>query len=407
MEYIEEHYMKLLGLADPWEVEAVRLSVKGQRLDVELSYGTQETLCPVCGQKCPVYDQQAERTWRHLDTMQFETYIHSKTPRANCPKHGVKNIEIPWAHKHSRFTLLFEAFALQVLQICKSTEDARKHLRLNWHQVEDIKQRAVQRGLARREAQEIPWIGIDEKSFLKGQSYVSVLNDIDGARVLDVVEGRDEPAAEQLLKQGLSEYQREMVCAVAIDMSAAYIHASETQLPNADIVHDHFHISMHLNDSVDLVRRQEHRELCKKNDQRLKGSRFLWLQGFEHMSQEDKDSFIYLRNSSLKVAKAWSLKELFNHFWTMSHTQSASHFFARWFDEVMKSGLAPMKKVAKMLRKHLQNILTYFDSYLTNAISEGFNSKIQAIKSNARGYRSFENFRISILFHCGKLDMAP
>ena len=44
---------------------------------------------------------------------------------------------------------------------------------------------------------------------------------------------------------------------------------------------------------------------------------------------------------------------------------------------------------------------------ITNAISEGFNSKIQAIKADARGFRRFENYRYRILFHCGKLDLLP
>jgi len=66
-----------------------------------------------------------------------------------------------------------------------------------------------------------------------------------------------------------------------------------------------------------------------------------------------------------------------------------------------------MQKVARMLKEHLEDILTYFNSFITNAISEGFNSKIQLIRAKARGFRSFENYRVAILFHCGKLDLFP
>jgi transposase len=60
-----------------------------------------------------------------------------------------------------------------------------------------------------------------------------------------------------------------------------------------------------------------------------------------------------------------------------------------------------------MIKNYLLNILTYFKHQISNAVAEGLNSKIQTIKANARGYRSFEGFRHSILFYCGGLDMRP
>jgi transposase len=65
-----------------------------------------------------------------------------------------------------------------------------------------------------------------------------------------------------------------------------------------------------------------------------------------------------------------------------------------------------MRKVARMLRKHLDSILTYFDCYITNAFSEGIKSKIQAIKANTRGFRNFKNYRTRIHFFCGKFSLA-
>ncbi len=112
-----------------------------------------------------------ERTWRHLDTMQFATYLHCNVPRVRCEKHDVKSIRVPWAEKNSRFTLLFEAFAIRVLNAARSVEEARKLLGLNWHQVDAIKARAVKRGLARRQATKIDCLGIDEKQFRRCQPW--------------------------------------------------------------------------------------------------------------------------------------------------------------------------------------------------------------------------------------------
>jgi transposase len=196
-------------------------------------------------------------------------------------------MHIPWAEKHARFTLLFEKHSIEVLLASRNTEEARKLLNLNWHQVNSIMKRAVERGLESRDREEIPWLGMDEKSFKKGHKYISLLNDIEGSRVLEVVEGRDKKTAKKLLNKGLNAKQREMVCGVAIDMSAPFISAIRLLLPDADIVHDRFHISQQLNESVDKVRRQENRRLMKKNDDRLVGSKYLWLRGMEHMSDEN------------------------------------------------------------------------------------------------------------------------
>jgi transposase len=115
------------------------------------------------------------------------------------------------AGENSRFTLLFEGLAIQVMQAARSIEEARKLLGLNWHQVNAIKGRAVQRGLARREEVTIPYIGIDEKQFRAGHRYISSLVDLQEGRVLDVVEERTGEACNQLIEQLLSEAQQQQV----------------------------------------------------------------------------------------------------------------------------------------------------------------------------------------------------
>ncbi|WP_419604830.1 transposase family protein, partial [Thiolapillus sp.] len=130
---LEEHYSQLLGINSPWEIYDVELKVDESRLDIWIEYMDDKGACPECGAACPRYDTRKERTWRHLDTMQFATYLHCNVPRVRCEKHDVKSIRVPWAEKNSRFTLLFEAFAIRVLNAARSVEEARKLLGLNWH----------------------------------------------------------------------------------------------------------------------------------------------------------------------------------------------------------------------------------------------------------------------------------
>ena len=222
---IEEHYGLLLGLQSPWNIANVDLKMSEQRVDIIVEYGDDEGPCPECGVISPKHDDRKERTWRHLDTMQFATYLHCSAPRVHCKTHGAKTVKTPWAGKNSRFTLMFEAFAIRVLKAARSVEEARKLLGLNWHQVEAIKTRAVARGLARRKETAIPFIGIDEKQFRSGHHYISSMVDLKGKRVLEVVEGRTEESCNTLIEQALTESQQKNITAAALDMWKAYANA--------------------------------------------------------------------------------------------------------------------------------------------------------------------------------------
>lgn len=403
----EEHYERLLGLSGPWKVSAVMLELAAKRVVIEIGYDLSQAMeCPECGKSCRHYDHREMREWRHLDTMQFETLLRCEVPRCRCPEHGVKTLRVPWAEKGSGFTLLFEAFAIEVLHACSSVKSAAELMGLNWHQVNELKRRAVARGLDRREASQVKRMGIDEKSFRKGHRYVSLLTDLDRSRVLDVVEGRDRAACEKLF-EGLTEEQREGVEAIAMDMWRAYINAAVEHLPQADIVHDRFHVSQHLNQAIDKVRKQEHRALLKEKDESLKNSKYLWLTGFENLSDEMQVRFKELQSLGLKVGRAHSIKETFDNFWDYRYPGCARRFFKEWYGWARRSKLEPVKRVAKMIRDHFENIITYLKHRISNAATEGFNGVIQSIKANARGFRNFENYRVAILFQCGKLDLKP
>lgn len=403
----EEHYEQLLGLSGAWRVSAVTLDLAAKRVEVEIGYDLSHPMeCPECGEECPHYDHREMREWRHLDTMQFETILRCEVPRCNCPEHGVKTLRVPWAGKGSRFTLLFESFAIDVLQACSSVKAAAELMGMNWHQINQIKQRAVARGLERRQAIPVENMGIDEKSFRRGHKYVSILTDLDRSRVLDVAEGRDETACDRLF-EGLTEEQLKEVKAIAMDMWRAYIKAAESHVPNADIVHDRFHISQHLNQAIDKVRRQEHQVLSSQKDDTLKKSKYLWLTGFENLSQERQMRFNELKSLGLKVGRAHGFKETFDNFWDYRYPACARKFFRKWYGWARRSKLEPIKRVAKMIDDHFENIITYLKHRISNAATEGFNGVIQSIKANARGFRNFENYRVAILFQCGKLDLKP
>jgi transposase len=405
MQSLIGHYQQLLGLPATWKVSDVLLSKSGTRIEIHLEYLGPKVECPECCKAGRIYDQAPEQRWRHLDTMQYETHLIARVPRCECKDHGVKTINVPWASKYSRYTLMFEAVAVEFLQHCSSIQAGARLLRLNWHATNEIMNRAVERGLSRRSKKAIDHLGIDEKSFRAGHQYVTTLNDLEGGRVLDVVQTRTTEAAEKLL-QSLEASQRQAVKSISMDMWKPFAIAAKKHLPQADIVHDRFHISKYLNEAVDSVRRQESRQLYQAGDSTLIGSKFTWLRNPENMTKRQRTSFDQLMACELKTGRAWALKNMFREFWRLGCRDSASFFFDYWSERVEQLGLKPMIKVQELLKRHFNNILNYFEHEITNAASEGLNSKIQLYKASARGFHSFESYRTRILFYCGKLDMA-
>jgi transposase len=404
---VRQHYAALLGLVPPWVVTAVELNVDGKIVEIDVQWPPDQSVpCPACQQPCTIKDHREERRWRHLDTMQFQTIVKSRVPRSECLDHGVKTIAVPWAGPHSRFTLLFERFAIDVLLAAKSLTHAATLLGLSWDQLQQIQARAVERGVMRRDLGSIQYVGMDEKSFLQGHQYASLLTDISGARVLEVVQDRTLEAADTLWGT-LPETTRQNIRAVAIDMWDAYITSATHQVPQADIVHDKFHIAKYLSEAVDHVRRAEHKTLMQSKDETLKGAKYLFLKHPANMTAEEQQRFDALRLDTLKAGRAWAIKETFTAFWDYASPAWATKFFQRWYWWATHSRLVPMIAVAKKIARHFDHILTSLKHGITNGMMEGFNSKIQSLKANARGYRNFGHYRIVILFNCGKLDLYP
>ena len=253
--------------------------------------------CPECGAACKLYDHQPERQWRHLDTCQYQTILHAEPPRSDCGDHGVRVVKMPWAEPSGRFTALFEALAIEWLKAA-SQKAVAGLLRLSWDEIHGILERAVKRGLARRKAEWVSQIGVDEKAFRKGHGYLTVVNDLVRSRVLYVAEDRKQSSLDGFWET-LTAEQISGIEAVAIDMWDPYIASLRAHIPEADgkIVFDKFHVAQHLGNAVDKVRRKENKTLKASGDDRLAGTRYDWLKNPTSMEPKDRKEFAELRNS--------------------------------------------------------------------------------------------------------------
>jgi transposase len=398
-------YEQILGLQTPWSVNKVELSLEERRVVVEVILKKQVWADPTDATKRAHINGWSERQWRHLDTCQFETVIKARVPQLKYSDGTVEELSVPWAERYSRVTTMMAGFVIQLLKACSTTKAVCTLTRLSWSTVNTIMVGAVERGMLRRGEEKIAYLGIDEKSSEKGHTYASILTDIERSRVLDLVSERKLGAATALLKT-LTPTQRTAVKAVAMDMWPAYMSAARRCLPQADIVHDKFHISKYLGEAVDAVRKQEHRTLCQAGTSPLTGSKWAWLRNYPDGRSAEAISFRALNQLNLKTSRAWRIKENFTQFWSYSYKGAAKRFFKVWSNNAMRTRLEPVKKVVKMLRRHEEGLLNFSQHRISNACAEGFNSAIQLIKANARGFRNFTNYRARTLFHCGKLDLA-
>ena len=247
------------------------------------------------GARLPVHDH-VERRWRHLDTCGLETVLVCRVPRVEIPEGKVETVPVPWAGRRSRFTLRYERFAVEVLLACRSVRAAAAWLGLSCDQLQAIMDRAVARGLKRRELEGLRHVGMDEKSFAKGQSDVSLLNDLDRGRVLEVEPGNERAAADPLLA-ALPPQTRAALAAVCIDMSGHLAAAARAGLPAAALVRARFHISAHRNDGVAAGPREENRRLQKLGDERLKGTQRLFGFDPDALDEEQAVKFAQLQGS--------------------------------------------------------------------------------------------------------------
>jgi transposase len=324
-----------------------------------------------------------------------------------CAEHGVRVVQLPWAEPGSRFTELFEALAIEWLKHA-SQQAVGDRLQLSWDEIHGIMERAVKRGLARRQAEEIPHLGVDEKAFRKGHKYLTLVNDLKRNRVLYVAEDREQSSLDGFWST-ITAAQRDSIQAVALDMWDPYLASLKQHLPGAEekAVFDKFHVAKHLGEAVDKVRRREHKVLKAEGDERLTGTKYDWLRNPGSMDDQQRREFAELRRGQLKTARAWALKENGMALYEYVYEKPARKYFDWWYKWAIRSRLQPIKEVATMLKRRFENIITYLRHRITNAASESLNAKIQWVKYTARGFRNKQNFIHAIYFHCGGLDLAP
>ena len=401
-------YQQILGIESPWRVVDVELTATNEEVRVYIQRKKRVGLtCPQCGKKCAGYDTH-RRAWRHLDTCQFKTILIADIPRTQCPAHGIHQIPVPWAEPGSGFTALFERLVIDWLKEA-NIKAVSERMGLGWSAVDGIMQRAVKRGLARRDNTEsFRHIGVDEVSFQKRHEYITVVCDHDRNRVLYLADDRKTTSLDGFY-ESLSDKQKASIESVSMDMWTAFINATRNHIPDANnkISFDRFHISKMFNNAIDIVRRAEHKALLSDGDNSMARSRYDWLKRLGNVSRKRWPDFKALRSIAIKTARAWAIKEHASSLWNYISRAWAEKGWKKLLGWMSRSRLPAMVKLAKTIRKHLWGIINAIVLDASNGKSESMNSRIQKVKTRSNGFRNRERFRNAIYFHLADLNMYP
>lgn len=395
-------FQQALGLVKPWHVAKCSFSSDTQRLDIWIDFQRGSAFaCPSCGAAgCKGYDTE-EMEWRHLNFFQHEAYLHARTPRVECAKCGVKRVAVPWARAGSGFTLLFEAFVMELVKVMPVQATARlvgEHDTLIWRIIHHY----IDSARAVSDHSAVDRVGVDETAARRGHDYVSLFVDMDERKVLFATPGKD-AATIEAFAQDLKVHggKVESIKEVSMDMSPAFISGVKTHLPEASVTFDKFHVVKTINDAVDEVRRQE-----REGNPELAKTRYIWLKNPGNLTSTQKETLagLDITKSNLKTAKAYRIRLAFQDLY-IQPKEEAENYLRRWYFWATHSRIQPIIKAAKTIKAHWDGVLRWFESDINNGILEGINSLAQAAKAKARGYRSNRNFIAIIYLISGKLPI--
>ena len=386
-------------------VTGAEFTEDGLVCDVEPT--TEIPRCGGCGcQVRKVYDQRKPRLWRHLDLAGMSLELRYAPRRLRCPRCGVTTEMVPWADPMSWFTHAFEQTVGYLAQQASKTVVSTM-MRVAWATVGAIIGRVVERMLPHDRLAGLTHIGVDELSYRKHHKYVTIVVDHTTGRVVWAREGKNADTLRSFFEE-LGKERSALIQAVTIDMSQAYISAVSESAPNAQIIFDRFHVQRLVQDALDEVRRAEVRTLEEpKERSALKNTRFALLKNPWNLTDIEKTKLTELPKMNKRLYSAYLLKESFAAILDRRQPNVVLMKLEEWISWATHSGLKPFAKVARTIAKHLDGIVAYVATGLSNARSEGTNGKVRTITRRSYGLHGASALIALIHLCCSDLNLQP
>lgn len=363
-------------------------------------------ICSGCGKRRPGYDRLKERRFEFVPLWQIAVVFVYAMRRVDCPTCGVVVEQVPWSTGKSQLTTAYQWFLAGWARRL-SWQEVAAVFHTSWEHVRDSVWYAVTWGLAHRDLSGVTAIGIDEIQWRRGHHYLTLIYQIDeGCRRLLWI-GRERTEAS--LRQGL-DLLGESFCSglrfVCSDMWQPYLKVLAEQAGAAIHVLDRFHVMKQLGEAIDEVRAAEAKRLQQDGyEPVLKRSRWCLLKRPENLTEQQTVKLSELLRYNLQSVRAYLHREDFQRFWEYGSPFWAGKFLDEWCARVMRSRLAPLKKVARSLRKHRPLLLNWFRARgaISAGIVEGFNNKAKLTMRKSYGFRQYETIQLALYHQLGNL----
>jgi transposase len=376
----------------------VRQDFREGRVVFRIEQPRERLRCPDCGSDNVWAQGGVERTFRSVPIGCKPVLLQFKVPRVYCFACGqVLQVKLAFADPKKRYTRSFERYVLE-LSRHMTIQDVAGHLQVSWDTVKDIQASNLRRRFGKPKLHKLKQIAIDEIAVGKGHHYLTVVLNLLSGAVVFVGDGKGVEALEPFWRR--VRRARAKIAAVATDMSAAYTKAVRDHLPRAVHVFDHFHVIKLFNDKLSAFRRELYQQLTRDADRKLlKGTRWLLLKNPENLdpARDERQRLDEALRLNAPLATAYYLKEDLRQIWNQPDKRTARKVLRDWLARARASGIRMLKQFADTLEEHQEGILNYYTYPISTGPLEGTNTKIQAMKRQAYGFRDLEFYKLKIL----------
>lgn len=388
---------------------AVQLVARGDRLHLDVHLRARRRSrprCSRCQRRGPTYDTLAERRFEFVPLWGLAVFFLYARRRVQCPRCGVRVEAIPWAKGKQHLTTTYAWFLARWAQHLSWTTVAQI-FHTSWPHVYHSVAMAVTWGRAHQDLSDVTAVGIDEIQWHRGHRYLTLVYQIDAGHRRLLWVGQDR-TLKTLLRffRWFGPARSAALRYVCSDMWRPYLQVVAKKAGLALHILDRFHIMAHMNKAIDEIRAKEARQLRVRGlAPVLAKTRWLLLRRPEHLRGEQLPRLAQLLSYNLKAVRAYLLREEFQFFWTYQAAPWAGKFLDRWCTQTMRSRLAPMQKVARMLRRHRPLLLNWFRAKgtISSGAVEGFNNKAKLTMRRAYGFRTFRAFELALYHTLGDL----
>lgn len=376
----------------------LRSQFKNGGVEFVIQRNLKDLCCPMCRSSQIKRRGTVTRRFRTLPIGKKGITLVLKVQRVECKKCGcIRQDKIDFASAKRTYTRSFERYVLELSKYM-TIKDVALHLNVSWDVVKKIQKRYLHKHFSKPKLKHLKLIAIDEISIGRNHKYLTILLDLHSGAVVFVGEGKGANSLKPFWRRLKSS--RAKIDAVAIDMSPAYIDAVMTNLPDAKIVFDHFHIIKLFNEKLSELRRAIQREVTDiRQKEVLKGIMWILLKNPENLNKKrnERQRLDEALQINEPLATGYYMKEDLRQLWSQENKEKADTFLEDWIARAQSSGIRILQKFANTLAAHRTGILAYYDFPISTGPLEGTNNKIKTMKRQAYGFRDIEFFKLKIL----------